>query len=181
MSDIPGRGNSGTLRIIGLGNELLTDDGVGIRVVRAIKDRIRAGNVSFEELSVGGLKLLDYITDVDCCILVDAVVTGSHPAGTMFRFSQPPDALPAGLSSSHQIDLGQVMALGALLGAKLARNLTVYGIEVSDVTTFQEGCTEAVSAAIPRLVEVICADIESSRSVATGTGTWELVKDEVPV
>lgn len=181
MPDLHRPYNGKSLTIIGLGNELLSDDGAGIRVVRELKKRLGADAITFHELSVGGLQLLDYIVGHDHCIIVDAVVTGTHPPGTMLRFVQTADSEPVRLSSSHQVDLTQVVSLAQLFGADIPRRLVVYGIEAGDITTFRDGCTEEVSRAIPRLVEAICSDVEEE-SLACGTpaGAWQLIPDVVP-
>jgi hydrogenase maturation protease len=167
------------LTIIGLGNELLSDDGAGIRVVRELKKRLPENDVAFEELSVGGLQLLDYITGFERCIIVDAVATGVRPAGTAYRFVQTPDSEPVTLTSSHQIDLGQVLALAKLLGTDVPQKVIVYGIEAGDVTTFQESCTNGVSKAIPKLVDTICRDLVDNGACCTRTGEWQIVSDAV--
>ena len=169
------------LMIIGLGNEFLSDDGLGIRVVRALKERLPAADTVFEELSVGGLQLLDYITGCEHCIIIDAITTGKNPAGTPYRFIQTTADNPPTLTSSHQIDLAQVVTLAALMGAELPRRLTVYGIEADDVTTFHDGCTEAVSRAIPHLVDVICSDIaDKFQAPRSGTEAWQIISEAVP-
>ena len=164
------------LTIIGLGNEILTDDGVGIRVVRELKNRLELEEATFEELSVGGLQLLDHIVGTEECIIIDAMATGAQPPGTLFRFVQTPDAEPIMVTSSHQIDLGQVLGLAKLFGAALPRKLTVYGIEAQDVTTFHDGCTSQVSAAIPKLVDIICKDIqEDSAATCNRANEWQII------
>jgi hydrogenase maturation protease len=149
-----------TILIIGLGNELLADDAVGIRVLRELRNRLPADKIAFEELSVGGLPLLEHLVGYDRCILVDAVVTGKSPAGTLHRFVQEPGHPSIRLSSSHHVDLSQVLALGEMLGAAIPAKVVVYGIEPEDTITFCEQCTSEVSKAIPQLVELICRDIE---------------------
>jgi hydrogenase maturation protease len=162
--------------IIGLGNELLSDDGVGIRVVHELKKRLPHYPITFEELAVGGLELLDYVVGYRECIIVDAITSGVQPPGTLYRFVQSPDQEPLKLTSSHQIDLGQVLALAKLLGASLPERLTVYGIEVSDITTFREACTEEVSNAIPKLVDLICTDVEQNGiDSRMPTGEWQVI------
>jgi len=161
------------LTVIGLGNEMLSDDGVGIRVVRGVRERISTDHASFEELSVGGIELFDYLVQTDECIIVDAILTGQHPPGTIVRFVQSADEEPVRLTSSHQIDLGQILGLAKFLGASLPSRTTVYGIEAADITTFREECTEAVSNAIPELVDVICDDIRNGGvSGEAGTHGW---------
>lgn len=175
MADNSGRRTP--LTIIGLGNELLSDDGVGIRVVRELKTRLASGVANFEELSVGGLELLEYLVGSERCIIIDAVVTGRGPAGTVYRFFQTADSGTVTLTSSHQIDLGQVLSLATMLGAHLPKTLTVYGVEAGDVTTFQDACSVAVSRAIPIVVEAVCKDLEGAgKEFRARTGEWQIIK-----
>jgi hydrogenase maturation protease len=107
---------------------------------------------------------------------VDAIISGKQPPGTLYRFVQSPDQEPVKLTSSHQIDLGQVLALAKLLGASLPAKLTVYGIEVSDITTFRDACTEEVSKAIPKLVDLICSDVQQNGMISrVCTGEWQVI------
>jgi hydrogenase maturation protease len=164
------------LTIIGLGNEFLSDDGVGIHVVRELKKRLAHTDVVVEELSLGGLQLLDYLAGFEKCVIIDAIVTGAHAPGTLSRFVQTADHEPVMLASSHQIDLGKVLALAALMGADLPQRLIVYGIEAEDITTFGETCSNEVSRAIPRIVDAITRDLDS-RSLLTACGEWQIVRD----
>jgi hydrogenase maturation protease len=168
------------LTVIGLGNEFLCDDGVGIRVVRELRNRMPAGSAIFEELAVGGLQLMDYVAGYRECIIVDAISSGLRPPGTLFRYVQTPDDGPLSLSSSHQVDLGQVLAFAKLMGAALPERLTVYGVEVSDITTFHDGCTEEVAGAIPKLVDCICNDVrQGGMSTTARTGEWQTLDHPV--
>lgn len=168
------------LTIIGLGNEMLSDDGLGIKVVRELKNRLDDDSVAFEELSVGGLQLFDHLIGTEECIIVDAVKTGMQPAGTMLRIVQTADHEPVKLTSSHQIDLGQILGLARFMGAPLPKRLTVYGIEADDITTFQEQCTAQVSRAIPKLVDAICNDVQTDDAEhAADTDKWHIINDPV--
>ena len=168
------------LTIIGLGNEMLSDDGLGIKVVRELRSRLDDRSVAFEELSVGGLQLFDYLIGTEECIIVDALKTGTQPAGTLLRFVQTPDTEPVKLTSSHQIDLGQILGLARFMGAPLPKRLTVYGIEADDITTFQETCTAQVSQAIPKLVDAICNDVQTDHAERTRfTNTWQIINELV--
>jgi hydrogenase maturation protease len=137
-------------------------------------------SVEFIELSVGGLQLFDYLIGTEECIIVDAIKTGTQPAGTMLRFVQTPDNEPVQLTSSHQIDLGQILGLAKFMGAELPTRLTVYGIEADDITTFRETCTPHVLHAIPLLVEAICEDVQStSAASSTCIDGWQILSEQV--
>ncbi len=161
---------SGTQRerllIIGLGNEFISDDGVGIHAVRSIRQRLLQehgsrlpDSLAILELSVGGIQLLDALCDSDRCLIIDALRTGDAPPGSIRRFDQVPGAGQATITSSHQLDLPQLLMLARALGAKTPRTITIYGIETEDITTFADHCTGAVAAALPRLVDLVCTDV----------------------
>jgi hydrogenase maturation protease len=177
--------NSHNLLIIGLGNEFVSDDGVGIHVLRKLKRIVESSEsqaqIVFEELAVGGLALLDHILGFEYCIIIDAVVTGNNPPGTMYRFQQNASHAPVRLTTSHQTDLSQILRLARLFNQRAPQNVTVYGVEAEDVLTFNAQCTHAVEQAIPKLVEIIQTDItgQITSSLCTSTGApldqWEIL------
>ncbi|MDY6959769.1 MAG: hydrogenase maturation protease, partial [Halobacteriota archaeon] len=75
--------------VFGIGNPILSDDGVGIYVAREIKKRLSSDisqfkDVDVEEGSVGGLKLLDTILGYERVILIDAIMTESGSPGDIY-------------------------------------------------------------------------------------------------
>lgn len=165
--------------IIGLGNEFLSDDGIGVVVVRLVAERLAGLGITFQELSVGGLDLLDHMVGFDRCIIVDALTTGSRPPGTMFRFAQSPESELRPIASSHQIDLAQVLELGRVLGVEVPEDVSVYGIEAEDVTTYRSGLTNKVAESVPALVDAICADaVDGWSNHPAKTGEWEIIEEQ---
>jgi hydrogenase maturation protease len=170
--------------VIGLGNEFISDDGVGIYAVRSLKNKINStsSNFLFEELAVGGLQLLDYLVGYDSCTIIDAIVTGKHPAGTIYRYVQTQHQESVKLTTSHQIDLSQVLNLAKLFNPETPNTIRVYGIEVNDVTTFSTKCTPVVEKALPHLVELIYNDLFNDRDFfkqaadKESNNQWELIK-----
>ena len=161
--DGPMKRSSATL-VVGLGNPILTDDGVGIHVVREVAARCQRGGVTFVEASAGGLRLLDTIAGYDCAIIVDAVQTRAGKPGDVYRLCL--DDLRAWQTSfysvsTHSLSLPDALALGRSLGLALPGDdaLVVIAVAVEDVLTFSEACTAAVAAAIPRAVEAVLAEL----------------------
>ena len=170
------RANESTT-VIGLGNEYLSDDGLGILAVRQVASRLNGSGITFQELSIGGLELLDHIVGYTHCVIVDAIATGSCPAGTIHRFVRHPGSEAVTISSSHQLDLTQVLTLGRILGADVPENVTVYGIEAGDITTFRSGPTPEVARSIPALVDVICADLQAHQPPPHHTADeWQILE-----
>ena len=148
--------------VLGLGNPILTDDGVGIHVVRAAAAYYTPANgVTFAEASVGGLRLLDALAGYERVILVDAIQTQGGQPGDVYRLAA--SDLPASLhsGSTHDLSLPAALDLGRRLGMALPTDdaLILVAVEVEDVLTFGETCTPAVAEAIPHVVQLVLDQI----------------------
>ena len=140
--------------VIGLGNTILSDDGVGIYVVRELGNRINNPDVTVKEASLGGLELLDLITGSDRVYLIDAVITGKHEVGTLIEM-RIEDTGGGSAMARHQISLSEALMLGRRLKMDLPEEIIIYGIEVEDNMTFCESCTPAVAKRIPEIADEI--------------------------
>jgi len=145
--------------ILGIGNELLADDGVGLRVARALAQTSLPPGVEAKETPFASLQILDLLVGYDRALLVDAIQTGTAQPGYMHILS--PADLNNGLppASMHHVDLSTVLALGGRLGAKMPATVRVFAVEAADVSTFGDGCSPEVEAAIPRVIEAVLAEL----------------------
>jgi hydrogenase maturation protease len=158
--------------VLGLGNPILTDDGVGIHAVRAAAARYApADGVTFSEASVGGLRLLDAMAGYERVILVDAIQTSGGRPGDVYQLAA--SDLPASLhsGSTHDMSLHTALDLGRRLGMKLPGDgdIIIFAVEAEDVLTFSDSCTQAVARAIPRAMEAVRAQLEAPLSIAEST------------
>jgi hydrogenase maturation protease len=156
--------------ILGLGNEYISDDGIGIHAIREFKKHIFSDNYTIEELSVGGIELLDYLSGYEKAIIVDAFCTGSNQSGTIYRYKQTTDEEVMKVRSSHQIDLPQIIGLAKVLGIAIPNEIIVYGVEAKDITTFNCNCTQEVESAIPRLVNLIHSELKENNETTFNKG-----------
>jgi hydrogenase maturation protease len=152
--------------ILGLGNPILTDDGVGIHVVRALaKGPLLPSNVEWAEASVGGLRLLSAISGCERVILVDAIQTPEGRPGDIYRLHPHDLKTSRHVGSTHDLSLPGALSLGRRLGMSLPEDpsITIVAVQVEDVLTWGEECTPSVAVAIPRVVEAVLAELQTSR------------------
>jgi len=154
--------------VLGMGNTILCDDGVGIYVVREVAKRFQSEDIEFDEASVGGLRILDVIRGYERVIMVDAIRTPEGQIGEIQLLSPQDMRLSLHAGSSHDLSLPGALALGRGLGMTLPadEDFTIVAIEVEDVLTFSETCTPAVEKAIPRAVEVVLSELMSGHDEA---------------
>jgi hydrogenase maturation protease len=151
--------------VVGLGNPILGDDGVGWRVADELVARLEneraAGRpfpgVDVERLGVGGLRLMELLSGNDAAILVDAAEFPDRPAGEV-RVS-PLDELPdhggGHLDNAHDATLVTALALGRRLGAELPARIDAVTVQATATDTFGEELSPPVEAAIPAAVEAV--------------------------
>lgn len=146
--------------ILGLGNPILGDDGVGFRVAEELKDRLDEQDVTVVETSMAGLNLLDLLTGYDRTIIVDAIQTVGGKAGQIYRLC--PEALDftRHATSPHDVDLATALELGKRVGLALPQEITIFAIEVADASTISEECTPKVRRAVPVCAEMIVRELD---------------------
>jgi hydrogenase maturation protease len=135
--------------VLGLGNPLLGDDSVGLRVIQALRPRLTAWpGVEVDEECCGGLRLMERMVGFERAILIDAMVSGARP-GTVRVLAG--DAVPTQHSASaHDANLATALALGRQAGAALPAtgDIRVVAIEATECQTFSAECTRDVKASI---------------------------------
>ena len=139
--------------ILGLGNLILGDDGVGIRIAQKIKQT----NPDLEviETCEAGITLLDYIAGYDKLIIIDSIKTEQGKPGELYKLELK-DLKPAmDLSLSHGIDIATAFEVGEGLGYKMPQSISIYAVEVKENSTFAEECTQEIAERIPLLAKQI--------------------------
>lgn len=141
--------------VIGIGNGLRRDDGVGPAVAAAVDARAIPG-VRVVADALEPTQLLDAWADIRLAIVVDAATASPPVPGRIHRCVRD-QLLSAPTVSSHGVDLPTVIALGEALG-RVPDEVVLFAVEVAD-TGYGEGLTPAVAAAVPGVVDAVITEI----------------------
>jgi hydrogenase maturation protease len=169
------RTNIGRILVLGLGNDILTDDAVGLMVAREVERSLLPDEeIDARWTTEMGLSLLDEITGYAGLVLVDAVQTGKGPAGHLHELVLDDlHVLPS--VTPHFLGIGETLALGRLLNLPMPDRVGVFGIEVDDMRTLGTKLTPPVAQALPRIVEaVLAAAREEHRCLKSGDQQLQL-------
>lgn len=166
MTDPAGqsRGRRGIL-VLGLGNDLLADDAIGLRVSRAIQARLSPGDpVTVRESAQMGFALLDDLAGFDEALLVDAIQTGQQAPGHVHVLdAESLRTLP--VVSPHFAGVGEMLTLGRCLDLFMPERVRVLAIEVADPYTFSTEMTDVLEACFGRVVEKVWEVLRESLAV----------------
>jgi hydrogenase maturation protease len=148
--------------VLGLGNDILADDAVGLLAAQVVrKELLGLPDVAVEETSLHGMALLDIFIGYQKAILLDAIQTGVHPAGTILELD------PARLGrvtspSPHFAGLPEMVATAQQLALDFPAEFRILAVEIADARTIGGAMTPEVMSAIPEL----------ARRVATLVREW---------
>ncbi|MEM2144558.1 MAG: HyaD/HybD family hydrogenase maturation endopeptidase [Candidatus Jordarchaeaceae archaeon] len=140
--------------IIGVGNLLLGDEGVGIHVVEELSKRNLPANVAVIDGGTGGVALLSLMEGAGKVIIVDAVLGGNSP-GKIYVLDA--ERLMKGVVkfiSLHEMDLLSTLMIGRELG-KLPPELILVGVEPKNYEEYNMDLSPEVEAVIPKVIEII--------------------------
>ena len=153
--------------LIGLGNPILGDDGVGWVVAEQVRAALsnpqsairNPQSVEVDSASLGGLSLMERLTDAERVILVDAIFTGRQPVGTVRRFllDELPDLSAGHSASAHDTSLRNALQVGRDMHVPLPEdeNVIIVTIEAKAVYDFSQELSPAVAAAVPLALQQV--------------------------
>ena len=145
--------------VLGLGNPILSDDGVGIKVAQELREKLRDPQVTVAESSLAGISLLDFVVGYNQVMIIDAIQTKGGKAGQIYRMRPEDFSSAKHLSSPHQINLITALELGKMLSLAMPQKITIFAVEAKDVSNFSEKCTPKVEKAIPRVAKMVLEEL----------------------
>ena len=139
--------------ILGVGNPILTDDGVGIKIARRLKEESHQSEVI--ETSEVGIALLDLAAGYDKLIIIDSIKTEQGKPGEVYKLGLEDLKPSMDFPSSHGLDIATALELGRRLGYKMPKYIRLYAVEIRDNATFGENCTEEIEERVPFITKHI--------------------------
>ena len=151
--------------LLGMGNPILSDDAVGVRLASDLKRWLPAmPSVDVvEDCSVGGLNLIEVLEGYDQLIVLDAVKTAGGVPGDWYRYSLDTLQDTLHLTNIHDVNFATALELGRCLGIRLPdrSNVHIFAVEVEDVVTFSEQMTPALERVYPELAAAVLPEVQA--------------------
>ena len=146
--------------VLGMGNDLFGDDGVGLCAVRLLKDEWTHGatsgerfsSVEFVECLLSGAALLDVIHDYDALVIIDTIMKADPVTGRI-RILNAADVRDFPGPSPQYVSVPQVLAIGRELGLKMPGTVTIIAVEAKDLFQLGEGLSKDMNTRLPDIVK----------------------------
>ena len=140
--------------VLGMGNPILRDDRIGLRVVEELEGLFFDSSVTLQTSTLAGINLLETLVGFDRAIIVDAIQTGGEP-GSVYRLTPQHFIARHALPHLHNIDFFRTLSLARNVIPNMPKDVVIVGIEVEDALNFGENLSPEVERSIPSAVEQI--------------------------
>lgn len=158
--------------VIGLGNPILGDDGVGWKVAEEVRRLLTSpagsptgvlrkgdgseGEIHVEFLSLGGISLMEHLIGYERAIIIDALDSDKATGSVIVsKLSELPDYSALHTTSTHDTSLQNALRLGKAMGINLPDDITVVGITTDHVYDFGEQLSLPVAKVIPEATKIV--------------------------
>jgi hydrogenase maturation protease len=146
--------------VIGLGNPILGDDGVGWKVAEEVssvisyQSSVDGDTIEVDTAAQGGLSLMERLIGYERVIIVDSMETGNSPVGSVsvFPLASLPDPMAGHSASTHDATLMTALRTAEQLGTDIPKQVDIVAIEAENVYDFSEELSPTVAAAVPLAV-----------------------------
>jgi hydrogenase maturation protease len=159
--------------VVGVGNPLRGDDGVGLAVARLLRERLAPddGPIDVVELAAGGLRLAESICGYDRALVVDAVAGGAIPIGDVRRLRKEELGATRSLTCAHDASFSAALDLIGGLGLPLPGEISVWGIGIEVAEDCSDRLSEPIARAVPIAAELLVAELESDEEAPRPKGS----------
>lgn len=168
--------------VLGIGNPILGDDGVGIHVARELAKKIEDENIVVKEASTGGLNLLEMLIGYDKAVIVDAIQTEEGEPGRIYQLPPGEFAETIHSASPHDTNFAAAIGIGHQIApTEIPKEIVIFAIEVEEITEFTEEMTEKVKAAIPGVVHLVLEELGEGGEQKIGASSAEWIMTGISV
>ena len=145
--------NEKNILILGLGNEILTDDSIGPRLAREICAALDDPRIHFETAAIGGLELLELIRDYKKVIIIDAIKTLNGKPGDVYFMTPASFRETSNISNLHDISFLTALELAKTLEIPVPSEILIIAVEIVEDLVFSTELTPEVNVRYPEILK----------------------------
>jgi hydrogenase maturation protease len=127
-----------SLLILGIGNRILSDDGIGIRLIEDLQDEFKHPLVHFKTACAGGLEIVEMMQNYNDVLIFDAIKTHGGEPGKIYHFTVEDFKETLHISSFHDISFLIALQFMKRSGLSVPENIRILAVEILEDSYFSE-------------------------------------------
>jgi len=158
----------GEIIILGMGNKLFGDDGVGIVIAEKLKVFLaNIPQIKVEETNWGGFRIIDLLSGYKTAIIIDALRTGKEPAGFIHKLDYKDLIHSVRMVSFHDVNFATAVEFAREINIPMPKDISVYAVEINEADYFSEELTKEVDATVDVCIQKILNEINERYGIET--------------
>ncbi len=146
--------------ILGIGNDILTDDGIGPRLCDFLRERFSDALADFEKLNVGGLEILEFIDGYETVVIIDAIKTAGGRVGDVYLLTPDHFRETRHLSNIHDTSFITALEFGRSLEFRIPGKIFIIAVEIREDMVFSDTFTRELAERYGEIRENVLKYIE---------------------
>jgi hydrogenase maturation protease len=136
--------DAANILVLGLGSEILKDDGIGPKLIKDLKAHFTNKDFTFKTSHLGGLEILELIKGFQVAIIIDGIKTYNGDVGEVYFMNSDKFIDTLHISSRHDVSFSNALKLAAELSQPVPEEIYIIAIEINEDTEFGDELSEAI-------------------------------------
>jgi hydrogenase maturation protease len=147
--------------ILGIGNDILKDDGIGPKLVKDLKTRDFPNGLRFETCAMGGLEILEMVRDYHTVVFIDAIKTKDGLAGNVYYFQDADFRETMHLSNLHDVNFITALELGRKIKLNIPENIHIIAVEILEDMEFGRSLSPELEEKYTEILDKVYCHLKS--------------------
>lgn len=141
--------------ILGLGNDILSDDAIGIKLVDRLKNELKLASLEYKTSSSGGIEIVELLANYDRAIIIDAIKTADGNAGDIYHFTREHFQETLHASSFHDVSFLTALNLADKMEIKTPSKIDIIAIEIVEDLVFSNEFSPPIASKYEAIYEEV--------------------------
>jgi hydrogenase maturation protease len=165
----------GKILVLGIGNEVLMDDGIGPKLVKKLKNFLPVSSIDYATSLVGGMEIIEIMRGYRQVVIIDGIMTGENPPGTVLFMDYPVHKNTLHLSNAHDISFEMSVSLARQLGIPFPKKICIIAVEIIEDRVFGERLTAPLQEKYSEIFSSIAKTIQENLDQRTLEDCYEKI------
>lgn len=148
-------GTNSSHLVLGLGNDLLSDDAIGPIIVKKLNQNFSDKNITYRVAAVGGMDLIELIEGFEKVIIIDGIKSANGIPGKLYKYTSTDFEETLHLSSFHNTDFKTTIELALRLNIQIPQHIDIFAIEIVKDLEFSKDLSSELKSKFNSIYEQI--------------------------
>ena len=158
----------GKIIVVGLGNKVLGDDGIGAYLITDLQRELNLDSLSFQISVNGGMEIIDLLNNYQKAFILDGIRTAEGNPGDIYIMDSDDYMETLHISNVHDVDFKTALKLAEKINLRMPEKITIIAVEVMEDKVFNEFLTPSLMEKYSGILQLTINSIKSGLYGAVG-------------